>query len=74
MFTFKKKKNKKIKNNSFYMIYKLLYPCGTQFRSPQWQESPWVCMHSGWSPHRDRKTCTHTHTHTHRPVEYSFTI
>jgi len=56
------------------MIYKLLYPCGTQFRSPQWQESPWVCMHSGWSPHRDRKTCTHTHTHTHRPVEYSFTI
>ncbi len=46
------------KKNSFCKIYKLVCPWRPQFRSPQWHESPGVCVYSGLSPHR------HTHTHT----------
>ncbi len=33
------------------MIYKLVYPWGPQFRSPQWHESPWASVDSGLSSH-----------------------
>jgi hypothetical protein len=39
-----------------------LCPWGPHFLSPRWHESPWVCVHSGQSPHRYRGTRTHTHT------------
>jgi len=56
------------------MIYKLVSSWGwwgPQFRSPRWHKSPWVSVHSGWSPHQNIKQA-HTQTHTHTQYIYFF--
>jgi len=46
-----------------------LFPHG-DFNLDPHGESPWVCVHSSWSPYWERKTCTNTHTHA---LQFTYT-